>query len=125
MKTFLVDAWNTFVKEEGVDHKLKALLDRYSNPKIIVTNANKDEKEKFGIVDMPYPVFSLSHNPNKTDSNYFKQLLVCYKLNSENIIYFEHNEDAVKSAQLIGIKTLWFKKNENLNTLKVFLDNNI
>lgn len=125
MKTFLVDAWNTFVKEEGVDQKLKTLLDSYSNPKIIVTNANEEEKKKFGIVNMPYPVFSLSHNPNKTDSNYFKQLFAHYKLDHENIIYFEHNEDAVKSAQSINIKTLWFKKGENLNLLKNFLDTNI
>jgi len=46
---------------------MQELLDSFSNKKIILTNANEEEKEKFGIVDMPYPVFSLSHNPNKTE----------------------------------------------------------
>jgi hypothetical protein len=46
---------------------MQKLLDNFSNKKIILTNANEEEKVKFGIVNMPYEVFSISHNPNKTD----------------------------------------------------------
>jgi len=41
MKTFLVDAINTFViKGEGIFEKMYRLLERYPNKKIILTGAN-------------------------------------------------------------------------------------
>ena len=125
MKTMLVDAWNTFVDENGVNLEMKAILDNFNNNKIIVTNANEEEKTTFGIVNMPYTVFSLAHNPNKTDSEYFKKMLAHYNLSIDKVVYFEHNEDAVKSAQSIGINTLWLKKGSNLSLLKKFLESNL
>jgi len=53
---------------------LQELLDTYENTKIIVTNATIDEQTNYGIVDMPYEVYSLSHKPNKTDPIYFETL---------------------------------------------------
>ena len=125
MKTILVDAWNTFVNENGVNHEMKSILDNFDDNKIIVTNANEEEKITFGIVNMPYQVFSLAHNPNKTDSEYFKIMLTHYNLSIAEVVYFEHNEDAVKSAQSIGIKTLWLKKGSDLSLLKKFLESNL
>lgn len=125
MKTILVDAWNTFVTEDGINTKMQSILDEYHNKKIILTNANEEEKVKFGIVNMPYPVFSLAHNPNKPNPEYFKKMLFHFSLSAENVIYFEHNEDAVKSAKSIGIQTLWLKKDSNLTILKEFLDSNL
>jgi len=125
MKTILIDAWNTFVNENGVNHEMKSILDHFNNNKIIVTNANEEEKTHFGIVNMPYPVFSLEHNPNKTDPDYFKKMLDYFNLSIENVVYFEHNEAAVKSAQSIGIKTLWLQKDSDLSVLKEFLASNL
>ncbi|MBT8259773.1 MAG: HAD-IA family hydrolase [Flavobacteriaceae bacterium] len=125
MKTILVDAWNTFVTKDGINHKMQFVLDGYSNPKIILTNANDDEKKTFGIVNMPYPVFSLAHKPNKPNPDYFKKILSEYDLNPKDVIYFEHNEDAVKSAESLGIKTLWLKKGSDLTLLEKFLESNI
>jgi HAD superfamily hydrolase (TIGR01509 family) len=125
MKTILIDAWNTFVNENGVNHEMKSILDHFNNNKIIVTNANEEEKTTFGIVNMPYPVFSLEHNPNKTDPDYFKKMLDYFNLSIENVVYFEHNEAAVKSAQSIGIKTLWLQKDSDLSVLKEFLASNL
>jgi len=125
MKTILIDAWNTFVNENGVNHEMKSILDHFNNNKIIVTNANEEEKTTFGIVNMPYPVFSLAHNPNKTDPDYFKKMLDYFNLSIENVLYFEHNEAAVKSAQSIGIKTLWLQKDSDLSVLKEFLASNL
>jgi hypothetical protein len=99
MKTILVDAWNTFVTEDGIDLKMQQLLDAYPNPKIILTNANKQECITFGIVNMPYEVFSLSHQPNKTDADYFTKMFKHFGLTSDNVIYFEHNKDAVEAAK--------------------------
>lgn len=125
MKTILVDAWNTFVTENGVNVKMQTLLDGYKNAKIILTNANDEEKIKFGIVNMPYPVFSLAHNPNKPNPEYYKTMLSEFNLSSQDVIYFEHNEDAVNSAESLGIKTLLFSKGSNLSVLKEFLESNL
>ena len=125
MKTILVDAWNTFVTSDGINQEMQQLLDTYNCPKIIVTNANADELITYGIVNMPYPVFSLAHNPNKTNSSYFEQLLSNYSLTNTEAVYFEHNEEASKAAQSLNIKTLWLKKGGSLIELKQFLDNNL
>ena len=121
MKTILVDAWNTFVTEEGINLDLKKLLDSYPNNKIILTNATEEELVKFGIVNMPYPVFSLAHNPNKTEANYFVKMLQHFNLKTEDVVYFEHNVDAVTSAKSIGISTFHYNKLENLENLIIFL----
>lgn len=125
MKTILVDAWNTFVTEEGINFDLKKLLDSYPNNKIILTNATEEELVKFGIVNMPYPVFSLAHNPNKTDANYFVKMLQHFNLKSEVVVYFEHNVDAVTSAKSIGISTFHYNKLEKLDYLTTFLNSNL
>ena len=125
MKTILVDAWNTFVTADGINKEMQLLLDSFDNPKIIVTNANTEELVTFGIVNMPYPVFSLSHNPNKSNPTYFGQLLSNYSLTNTNVVYFEHNEEASKAAQSLNIKTLWLERESSLIELKQFLDNNL
>lgn len=125
MKTILVDAWNTFVTEEGINLDLKKLLDSYPNNKIILTNATEEELVKFGIVNMPYSVFSLAHNPNKTDANYFVKMLQHFNLKSEDVVYFEHNVDAVTSAKSIGISTFHYNKLEKLDYLTTFLNSNL
>jgi hypothetical protein len=49
-------------------------------------------------------------------------MLSHFGLNVEDVIYFEHNTDAVKSAQSVGIKTYYFDKDKrDLSALKDFL----
>ena len=68
MKTILVDAINTFViRGEGIFKEMKNLLDRYSNKKIILTNADDEQMNETGLNNMPYEVFTLKHNPDKTN----------------------------------------------------------
>tara|TARA_Y100000310_G_C20063297_1_gene525983 strand:- start:126 stop:509 length:384 start_codon:yes stop_codon:yes gene_type:complete len=125
-KTILVDAWNTFVTEEGVFKEMQLILDSFENKKIILTNANDEQKIKFGIIDMPYEVFSLAHNPDKVDPEYFKKMLDHFSLSSEEVIYFEHNSEAVKSAESVGIKSLWYDKDKkDLEEVKNFLKENL
>lgn len=121
-KVILVDAWNTFATETGINKDMQALLDSFSNKKIILTNANPEEKVKFWIVDMPYPVFSLEHNPNKTDSEYFTKFLAEFWLSADDVIYFEHNPEAVESAKSIWITAHRYDKDKkDLDSLAEFL----
>jgi hypothetical protein len=76
MRTILVDAALTFTIEINgkfeIFSELLELLESFPNRKIIVTNANDEEMKKFGLVNAPYEVFSLKHNPNKTNTKIFK-----------------------------------------------------
>ena len=126
MMTILVDAWNTFVLEEGIDQEMYNLLEEYANPKIVVTNANDEQIIEFGMEDLPYELFTLKHDPDKPDPKYFETLLENYDLDSEKVIYFEHSAEAVKSARSLGITTYHFdKEKRDLNELKRFLDENL
>ena len=124
MKTILVDAIHAFViKGEGIFQEMHDLLEGYPNNKILLTGANDEEMEKFGLHDMPYEVFTLKHDPDKTDSKYFEIMLQHFNLEAKDVIYFEHNPDAVKSAQSVGIKTFFYDKDKkDLVALKEFLD---
>lgn len=76
MKIILIDAVHALIiKGHGLNQELISLLDRYDEPKLIVTNANNDEIREYGIDQAPYNIFTLQHNPNKTDPEYFSKLL--------------------------------------------------
>lgn len=126
MKTILVDAWNTFVTENWIFNEMKELLDTYPNKKIIVTNANDEQIIAMWMTNLPYELFTLKHNPEKTDPEYFKILIRDFNLNTEDLIYFEHNILAVESAKLVWINVHHYDKDKkDLEDLKIFIDNNL
>lgn len=126
MKTILVDAAGTFVVDGKVDEKLHALLEAYPNTKVILTNANDEQLITYGIVNMPYEVFTLKHNPDKVDPVYFQKMLEHFNLKAEDCIYFEHTSAAVESAKSVGIISYHFDETKrDLELLRIFLDENI
>lgn len=127
MKTILVDAINTFIdKNKGIFEDMFKLLEQYPNQKIILTNADDNQMEIFGLNNMPYKVFTLKHNPDKIDPQYYKTMLHSLNLDVDNVVYFEHSQEAIESARSIGIKTFNYDKDKkDLVGLKEFLDNNI
>ena len=130
MKTILVDAVGTFIVEEDnkfeISREMFDLLEVYQNKKLILSGASDDKYELYGLNKMPYEVFTLKHNPEKTDPKYFEILLEKFSLNKDEVIYFEHNIDAVKSAQSVGINAYFYDENKkDLQSLKKFLDENL
>src|SRR3990167_8954454 len=127
MKTILVDAVDAFVIEgEGTFKEMQDLLETYPNRKIILTGANDEQFKLFGLDKMPYEVFTLKHNPEKTDPRYFKTLLKKFNLRAGEVVYFEHNPEAVKSAQSVGITSYYYDHDKkDLDSLKIFIDNNL
>lgn len=127
MKTILIDAVNTLViKGHGIFQEMYTLLETYQNKKIILTNANDEQIIMFGLDKMPYELFTLKHNPEKTNSEYFRVLLDRYNLEVKDAVYFEHNRAAIDSAQSIGIKSFYYDpEKKDLDSLKVFLDQNV
>ena len=127
MKTILVDAVDTFVIEgKGIFQPMFDLLEKCPNKKIILTNANDDQVIEYGLTNLPYELFTLKHNPDKTDPKYFKEMLEHFCLKPEEVIYFEHFSEAVKSAQSVGITSYHYDaEKKDLQALKKFLDKNI
>ena len=127
MKTILVDAINAFIlKDEGIFSEMHKLLESYPNKKIILTGANDEQIKKYGLDNVPYELFTLKHNPEKTDPDYYRKMLVKYNLSSRDVVYFEHNLEAVKVARSVGIKTHHYDKDKkDLGVLRSFLENNL
>ena len=124
MKTILVDAINTIViKGEWVYMPLHELLETYQNPKIILTNALRDKMPELGLENMPYEVFTLEHEPDKTESEYYETMLNMYGFWADDVVYFEHNIEAVESARSAWIITHHYDpEQKDIKALKDFLD---
>lgn len=127
MKTILVDAINGLVLDDGsVFEDMYKLLETYSNPKIVLTGANDEQFEKFNLGEVPYDLFTLKHDPEKTDPAYYTKLLEHYNLTAADVIYFEHSDAAAKSAESVGITTYFYDHTkQDLAALKDFLDSNL
>lgn len=130
MKIILVDAAYCFtIEKEGkfeIFKEMYNLLENYPNKKIVLSGANDEQVIKFGLDNLPYELFTLKHNPEKTDPKYYEILLEKYGLNKDDVIYFEHNMDAVKSAESFGIKSYFYDNDKkDLEGLKNFLDENL
>lgn len=130
MKTILVDAVYTFIieTEDGfsIFEPMQKMLNEFPNTKIILTNADYERFKKYGLDKMPYEVFTLKHNPEKTNPKYYEKMLEHFGLDKEDVIYFEHNEDAVKSARSVGITAYHYDKDKkDLENLRKFLASNI
>jgi len=125
MKTILVDAMNTLIVNGGVDQKMKDILDKFENRKIILTNANDNQIFKH-LQNMPYEMFTLKHNPNKVDGGYYEIFLENFALKANECVYFEHNLSAVDRAKEVGIETFHFDKDKrDLRKLKNFLEDKL
>lgn len=130
MKTILVDAVYCFVIEDNggfkIFQEMYDLLETFPNRKILLTGANDEQFKKFGLDKMPYEVFTLKHNPEKTNPKYYEMLLQKFGLKKDEVVYFEHNPEAVKSAESVGIKSYYYNQDKkDLVALKSFLTENL
>ena len=126
MKTILVDAYNTFVTEEGVNREMHVMLETFPNKKIILTNANEEKQVEFWLVNLPYPMFTQNFDPLKHDPEFYRTLLKEYNLQSDDCIYFEHDIKAVESARSIWIETFHYDYvKKDVDEVKAFLQSNV
>lgn len=127
MKTILVDAVECFVSETGeMFQEMYSLLETYPNKKILVTGAPHEKFAEYGLNKVPYEVFTLQQNPRKTDPAYFIKLLDTFSLGKDDVVYFEHNPEAVESAQSIGVISYHYdEQKKDLEALADFLDSNL
>lgn len=130
MKTILVDAVYCLVIKTpdgfSVFPEMLALLETYPNRKIVLTGANDEQYETFNLKTVPYDVFTMKHDPEKTDPKYYETLLERYQLQPSDAVYFEHGPEAVTSARSVGIMTYQYDDaTRDLAALKAFLDGQV
>lgn len=127
MKTILVDGISGLILKNGtLQQEMYEMLEQYPNPKIVLTGANDEQWKAFNLDISPYEVFTLKHNPEKTDPKYFEILLEKYNLSSDDVIYFEHSQLAADSAASVGIKTYFYDHtDQDMVALKEFIDANL
>jgi HAD superfamily hydrolase (TIGR01509 family) len=89
----------------------------------VLTGANDEQMIRFGLDRCPYEVFTLRHDPEKSDPAYYRATLAHYGLAASDVMYFEHAPAAVESARSVGIETWFYDESaRDLNGLKEFLD---
>jgi FMN phosphatase YigB (HAD superfamily) len=127
MKTILVDAIYTFVSDEGeMDEEMFKLLETYPNRKILLTGGDDEQVEKWRLKSMPYEFFTLKHEPDKSDPRYYYTMLTHFGFSKDDVVYFEHDLEAVESARSAGIATHHYDEDKkDLESLKKFLDENL
>jgi uncharacterized protein YndB with AHSA1/START domain len=127
MKTILVDAIDGLVLKDGsIFKEMHAMLDAFPNRKIVLTGANDKQFKEFKLDEVPYEVFTLKHDPEKTDPKYFEMMLAHYKLSANDVIFFGHNPEAVKSAEVVGIETYYYDSDKrDITALEEFLNSNL
>ena len=127
MKTILVDAIDGLILKDGtVFEEMHQLLEKYPNPKLVLTGDNDEQFKEFNLNRSPYEVFTLKHDPEKTDPKYFEILLNKYNLKPSEVVYFEHNKEAAEVATQAGIKTMFYDcSKRDLKELKEFLDTSL
>jgi len=122
-KILAVDAVGCLVDLNGnINNDIFKMINEYKNKKIILTNANDEEKKIF-LKNISDEIFSLKHNPEKIDPTYYEKFLSKFQIKAENVIYFEHDIQAVNSAKLNGILTHHY--DGNINNLNQFLKKNL
>ncbi len=127
MKTILIDAVNTLVdKNTGLNKELFTLLESFPNKKIILTGANQEQIQKYSLNTLPYKLFTLNHNPEKTNPEYFKIMLKHFNLTPQDTIYIEHKEQVVKIAQSLDITSHHYNtESKDVETIKIFIEQNL
>lgn len=120
--TILVDAINCLIdKERGLNEELANFLRQTGKKIVVVTNASEKEIKSF-LKDYNFDVFTLNKNPEKTNLDYFKQLLNKHNFNTEKIIYFDHKEENLESAKKAGITNI--KLYEDNEQIKKWIEKN-
>jgi len=123
-KTILVDGMGCIYDEQFKPNQhLLNILNSFNNQKILVVNKFR-EKGYNTVRTNISQAFSLEEKEiNKNNPEYWKTLMSKFNLSPENSLYFEHNPENVKTAKILGIKSIHYTG--NIEEIKEFLEANL
>lgn len=104
------------VKDENIFKKIK---ENYNNIKIIIaTNhvsfVRKYINKSFNVDYLDDIIISAEINEIKPNSGFYKYILNKYKINPCELLFIDDNNDNIKGAEKIGIKTIKVEKNTDI-----------
>jgi FMN phosphatase YigB (HAD superfamily) len=78
------------------------------------------------LINPPYPLFTLKHNPEKSDPQYYQIMLQHFNFTPVEVVCFENEKHSVASATAVGITVYHYDRNEqDIKKLKEFLDEHL
>ena len=124
MKTILVDGMFCVYDENfNVNKELLHMIDSFRARKILVVNKFREKGKKLLENSSIKHSFSLEEeNINKDNKEYFLRLLKKFDINPKEIVYFDHDENNVKTAKSVGINSVAYSRN-NLLIKQFIIDN--
>ncbi len=125
--TILCDLIGTFADKQGnIYNDINEVLKTFSQQKILLTSATNQQLKDFKLTNLPYPVYTTEHTIEKSNPEYYKKLLKQFNLTPQEVIYIERKHEAIKTAQMLGIKTIKFNpEKRNINTVRKLLQKHL
>jgi len=121
-RTLLVDGMGCLYDDNfQLNSELLAFVDSYPGKKVLVVNKFADKAAEI-LKNHNFEVFSFDGKINKNETEFFKQLMKKYGLECKDLIYFDHSQDNIGTASMLGIKSL--KWDGRVEDIEVFVHEN-
>ena len=110
IRTILVDGLGCIYDEDfKINEKLANIINKFNAKKILVVSGSR-EKGRKASEEYLSDAFSLEEKGVKKDNpEFFRVLLKKYNLKPEEVVYFDHAEANIKSAESLRIKSKIYK----------------
>ncbi len=103
-RILLVDGMHClYDKDFKINTKLLDALQKFDAKKILVVNGYREKAEEL-LKDYNYEIFSLDGKIMKNNKRFFEKLFEKYKFDKGDILYFDHDEASIETAEEFGIK---------------------
>ena len=103
-RVLLIDGMHCLYDENfNINKKLFDALQNFNCRKIIVVNNFKEKAEAL-LKEYGYEIFSFNGKILKNKKEFFEKLMEKYKIEKDEIIYFDHDDENVDTAEEAGIK---------------------
>ncbi len=105
-----------------INEELLHILNSINVRKILIVNGYT-EKARELLKNTNFEIFSLEKEGiKKENQDYFKKLMKEFNLSSEELLYFDHAEENINSAEKLGITSELYKNNK---IIKKFIEDNL
>lgn len=123
-RTLLVDGMGSIYDEDfKINKELLNAINSFNTKKILVVDGFREKGHKT-LKSNNFEAFSLEEEGiKKNNSEYWKRLFNRFGLKPSNVIYIEHNNNNVKFAKEMGIKSVQYKG--NVEEIREFIKDNL
>jgi FMN phosphatase YigB (HAD superfamily) len=124
-RTILADGMHTiYDRNFNINKELLEIIDFFDTKKILVVNGFREKGKEVLKNSSITEAFSLEEKQIKKENpEFFEVLLSRFDLKPKDLIYFDHDENNVKSAESVGIISRHYTNNNE--EIKDFIGENL